>query len=328
MGDNRSGNRESPHGAELRTITCGTLDRKRAIGAAAVDNRTRRTSKGLKSSLSPAGSARRVGAILLGCGLIIGGLAYYQGLSYLIPVGGVNSDWLTRSGYAVAAFLSVGLASCFWGLTRGIKRAGLNSSQDSSLTIRMISMVVRERPYSVVFTVSAVVYGIIFALASGILVYQPGVIFSSTYGVKVPSAVEVVCCGTFGQMPQFVLYLTENLAVLFIPINTILLLAVSWLVGLNVSLAAFAFRTRTSSAVPGWFGSVGAFVGLFSACPTCAGFLLLSALGLTSGFSVGLVFFSTQAVFVAVGFPLLLLTPLIAARRLGDEGKAVCRLAR
>jgi hypothetical protein len=39
-----------------------------------------------------------------------------------------------------------------------------------------------------------------------------------------------------------------------------------------------------------------------------------------------LVFFSTQAVFVAVGFPLLLLTPLIAAKRLGSEGKSDCRL--
>jgi hypothetical protein len=127
-------------------------------------------------------------------------------------------------------------------------------------------------------------------------------------------------------MPQFVLYLTQNLAVLFVPINTILLLAVSWLVGLNVSLAVFAFRNRAPSAVTGWLGSVGAFVGLFSACPTCAGFFLFSALGLSSGLSVGLVFFSTQAVFVAVGFPLLLLTPLIAAKRLGSEGKSDCRL--
>jgi hypothetical protein len=283
---------------------------------------------GLKYSLRPAEFARQVWAILFGCALVIGGLAYFQELSYLIPEGGVYSAWLSESGYFVVALLSAGLASCFWGLTRGIIRVGLDSSQNSSLTIRMMSLVVREKPYSVVFAVSAVVYGIIFAFASGILVYQPGVIFSTTYDVRVPSVVEVVCCGPFGQMPQFVLYLTQNLAVLLIPINTILLLVVSWLVGLNVSLAVFAFRSRTPSAVSGWFGSVGAFVGLFSACPTCTGFFLLSALGLSSSFSVGLVFFSTQAVFVAVGLPLLLLTPLIAAKRLGNKGKALCRLPR
>ena len=263
---------------------------------------------------------------MVGTTFVIGGLTYYQGLSNLIRPGAPNSSLLAESGFAVVSLLLIGLTLTFWGLTRLVQHIGSDPSRNSSLTIRMMSLVAREKPYSLVFAISALVYGVSFALVSSILVYQPGIIFSSTYGVNVPSIVEVTCCGPFGQMPQFVLYLTQSLAILLIPINVILLLAISWLVGLNVSLAVFAYRNRSSLPGSGWLGWFGAFVGLFTACPTCAGFFLLSMLGLSSGVSFALAFSSTQGVFVAAGFLLLLLTPLITAKRLGNDGKALCRL--
>lgn len=276
--------------------------------------------------MSPVHFARSIQAILIGTALVTGGLSYYQGLSNLVHVGGLDSDLLAPSGYAVTVLLLTGLALIFWGLTNVIRSIGLDSSRNSSLTTRVMSVVAREKPYSLVFAMSGLVYAVIFGLVSSIVVYQPGIQFSSTYGVRVPSTVEVVCCGSFGQLPQFVLYLTQNLAILFIPINVILLLAISWLVGLNVSLAVFAYRNRSPLSGPGWFGWFGALVGLFTACPTCAGFFLLSILGLSSGVSFALVFSSTQGVFVATGFLLLLLTPLITAKRLGSQGRAICRL--
>ncbi len=270
--------------------------------------------------------SRSILAIMVGTTFVIGGLTYYQGLSNLIRPGAPNSSLLAESGFAVVALLLIGLTLTFWGLTRLVQHIGSDASRNSSLTIRMMSLVAREKPYSLVFAISALAYGVSFALVSSILVYQPGIIFSSTYGVNVPSIVEVMCCGPFGQMPQFVLYLTQSLAILLIPINVILLLAISWLVGLNVSLAVFAYRNRSSLPGSGWLGWFGAFVGLFTACPTCAGFFLLSMLGLSSGVSFALAFSSTQGVFVAAGFLLLLLTPLITAKRLGNDGRALCRL--
>lgn len=280
----------------------------------------------MKSSMWLGQSGRSIQAILVGTSFVTGSLAYYQGLSNFIHVGGLNSRLLASSGDAVVALLLAGLVLTFWGLTRLVRSIGLGSPRNPSLTLRMMSVVAREKPYSLVFAFSALVYGVIFALASSILVYQPGIRFSSTYGVGVPSIVEVICCGSFGQLPQFVLYLTQNLALLFIPINVILLLAISWLVGLNVSLTVFAYRTRSPLPGQGWLNWFGAFVGLFTACPTCAGFFLLSMLGLASGLSFALAFSSIQGVFVAAGLLLLLLTPLITARRLGNEGKALCRL--
>ena len=63
------------------------------------------------------------------------------------------------------------------------------------------------------FVITFIIYGIFFSMTSGILVYQPEVIFSYHYGADVPSAHVTPCCGPPGYMPKFVAYLTEHVGI-------------------------------------------------------------------------------------------------------------------
>ncbi len=180
----------------------------------------------------------------------------------------------------------------------------------------MMSAAALERPYSLVFVFSAVIYGVIFALVSSILVYRPGMVFSNVYAVRVPSTVEVVCCGVFGQMPQFVVYLTQNLALLVIPINVILMAMVSWLVGLNAAVTTYAFRNALRMGGIHWVSGFGSVIGLFTACPTCASFFLLTVIGLTGAESLAVTLTSFQGFFVGLGIIILISTPVLASNRI------------
>jgi hypothetical protein len=261
-------------------------------------------------------SSRQIQAILFGTALVSGGLVYFQILSNLIPVGARDSNLLAESGYGVAALLLIGLTLSLWGLTRLLQRVGSERTRIASPTISTMSVATREKPYSLVFAFSAVIYGVIFALVSGILVYRPGVVFSTVYGVSVPSTVEVVCCGVFGQMPQFVVYLTQNLALLIVPINVILMFTVSWLVGLNAALTTFAFRNALRMEGIRWISGFGSVIGLFTACPTCASFVFLTIIGLTGAESLAVTLASFQGFFVALGIIILIFTPVLASNRI------------
>jgi hypothetical protein len=264
-------------------------------------------------------SGRQIQAIVFGTTLVTGALIYFQLLSNLIPVGARDTILLSESGYAVGALLVIGLAFSIWGLTRLLRCIGLNSSRTYPLTIRTMSQAVRERPYSLVFAFSAVTYGITFALTSGIFVYQPGVIFSRTYGVSVPSAVEVVCCGAFGQMPQFVIYATQSLALLIVPINLILMFAISWLVGLNTAVTTYAIRNAPRIEGIQLMSGLGSFIGLFAACPTCASLFLLTIIGLTGSESLAISLASFQGIYVGTGIIILILAPILASSRISRQ---------
>jgi len=264
----------------------------------------------------PAQLGRQIEAIFFGTAIVTVALVYFQVLSNQIPVGARNSNLLSDSGYIVVASLLIGLACSTWGLTRLLRRIGLDSWRISSLTIKTISVAVREWPYSLIFGFSATTYGIIFALTSGIFVYQPGVIFSSIYGVNVPSMVEVVCCGSFGQMPQFVIYLTQNLAMLVIPINVILLVTVSWLVGLNMAVTTYVIRNGPRIEGTQLLTGFGSFIGLFVACPTCASLFFLTVVGLTGAESLAISLASFQGIYAGMGIIILILAPILASNRM------------
>jgi hypothetical protein len=271
-------------------------------------------------------SGPQIQVIVFGTALVIGVLIYFQMLSNLIPFGAHNSILLSESGYAVVMLLVIGLTLSIWGSTRLLRGIGLDSSRLSSPTIRTISLAIRERPYSLVFAFSATTYGIIFGLTSGTLVYRPGAIFSDTYGVSVPSVVEAVCCGAFGQMPQFVIYLTQNIALLVIPINLILMLMVSWLVGLNIAVTAYAIRSGPRIERIQLMSGFGSFIGLFAACPTCASFFLLTMVGLTGAESLAISLASFQGIYAGTGILILILAPILASNRVSRQ--PACRFPR
>lgn len=170
-----------------------------------------------------------------------------------------------------------------------------------------------------IFAASFASYGIFFSLASGALVYMPDVSFSYHYGVDVPSAQVLPCCDAPGYMPKILVYITDNVGLQIIPLNTVLQVVVSYLVGLNTAVAASAYSLSRKSRGA---GGIGAAAGLFVGCPTCVGTFLSLFVGTASGIALSAALVQLQTALIAVTVPVLLATPFLLARRMRGSGAA------
>jgi len=167
-----------------------------------------------------------------------------------------------------------------------------------------------------VFVATFLIYGTVFSMVSGTLVYQPEVNFSYHYGAEIPSAFIAVCCDQPGYMPKIIVYLTEHIGLQIIPINLVLQVTVSYLVGLNASIALIVFSISKKNK---GLTSVGAATGLFIACPTCAGSFLSLFVGTASGIALTIALTQLQTIFIAISIPILFVTPIIMARKLRNS---------
>ena len=168
-----------------------------------------------------------------------------------------------------------------------------------------------------IFLLTFIGYGIFFSLTSGMLVYQPEVVFSYHYGAIIPSAHLTACCGDPGYMPKITVYLTEHLGLQIVPINLVLQIIVSYLVGLNTTLAVSAFPFFKKE---GGLSSVGATTGLFIACPTCVGAFSSIFVGSAGAIAFTLAITQLQTMFILITIPILLITPFIMAKKLRVRG--------
>lgn len=164
-----------------------------------------------------------------------------------------------------------------------------------------------------IFLATFILYGIFFSLVSGTLIYQPEVNFAIHYGAEIPSGFVAPCCDGPGYMPKIIVYLTEHVGLQIIPINLVLQVIVSYLVGLNMAIAANAFAISKKGR---GFSSVGALTGLFIACPTCAGTFLSVFIGTASGIALTIALVQLQTLFIAIAIPILIITPFVMAKKL------------
>ena len=260
---------------------------------------------------------------------VLASLLFYQWIISNYPIGTGRIELIQQIAYVVLALILAGVSLVLVAVTRYLMRgARENGTKHFLLTGIVISLALNDNRSFRAFIVASLFYGVFFAFVSSFLVYQPSGRFSETYGVSIPSTLPVICCGPIGQMPQFVVYLTQQFAILIVPVNVILLIAVSWLVGLNVAIATYSYTNESPGVRGKWFGGLVAIVGLFSVCPTCAGFFLLTMLGLAGAVTFALTLVSLQVVFLAVGLPLLLLTPIITARKVPQSRATSCNLPR
>jgi hypothetical protein len=164
-----------------------------------------------------------------------------------------------------------------------------------------------------IFILTFIGYGIFFSLTSGMLVYQPEVEFSYHYNAIIPSAHITPCCGEPGYMPKIIVYFTEHTGLQIVPINLVLQIFVSYLVGLNTALAlsAFTFFKKGSG-----INSIGATTGLFIACPTCVGAFSSIFIGSASAIAFTVAITQMQTLFILFTIPILITTPFIMARKL------------
>lgn len=196
------------------------------------------------------------------------------------------------------------------GLRKYQKRVAATGNQTA---ISMICNSTISKSSAKTFIITFVIYGFFFSMTSGILVYQPEVIFSYHYGAEIPSAHITPCCGPVGYMPKFVAYLTEHVGIQVIPINLVLQVTVSYLVATNTALAVNAISITKKT---GGLGSIGATTGLFIACPTCVGSFLSLFVGATSVVAFTIAVTELQTLFIAITIPILILTPFIISRKI------------
>ena len=164
-----------------------------------------------------------------------------------------------------------------------------------------------------IFVATFMIYGIFFSLTAGLLVYQPDVTFSHHYDATIPSMHMNVCCGEAGYMPTIIVYITEHIGLQIIPINMVLVIIVSYLVGLNTALAVKAISITKKS---GGLTSIGAVTGLFVACPTCVSTFFALFIGSASAVTFTVILTQLQTLFVGITIPILLLTPILIAKKI------------
>jgi len=184
--------------------------------------------------------------------------------------------------------------------------------------LSIIATVTLNKKSRRIFILTFIGYGIFFSLTSGMLVYQPEVMFSYHYNAEIPSAFIIPCCSEPGYMPKIIVYLTEHVGLQIVPVNLVLQIVVSYLVGLNTALAviAFTFFKRGSG-----FGGIGAVTGLFIACPTCVGAFSSIFIGSASAIAFTVAITQMQTLFILITIPVLLTTPFIMAKKLRSQAK-------
>jgi hypothetical protein len=223
------------------------------------------------------------------------------------------ANTIQRIAYGFYIILLAAFGAIAYGLHRYHKEKAQKKGTDILSIIAITTWNVKSRK---IFLVTFIVYGIFFSMISGTLVYQPEVNFITHYGATIPSGFVAPCCDQLGYMPKIIIYLTEHVGLQILPINLVLQLVVSYLVGLNMSIAVSAY---TISKKGRGVSTIGAATGLFIACPTCAGTFLSVFIGTASGIALSIALTQLQTLFIAISIPVLFVTPIIMARKLRNQ---------
>jgi hypothetical protein len=229
----------------------------------------------------------------------------------------VFSFYLAQAFSIFLVLLGFYLAFCY------LKEASSASPISSLLAI--IGSAVSDRRLMRVAIAATALYGLLYAFASSIVVFQPSVDFATAYSATgVASWGPFPCCGSPGTYPELILYLPPaHLAVQLVPLSVLLLFVVPPLVGLNLSIALFSVRRTVAKVTGRWMVACGAAVGLFTACPTCAGFFLAESIGGVGATAFAVALAPYQALFIAVSIPLLVVMPFFFAMRVKKTGVTV-----
>lgn len=255
------------------------------------------------------------GSVILGTIVVLGSLYLYSiGISET-EVTNSNLAALHAAVYITILAVVAGMSMVIAGLTSHLRSLSMPNER---IGVGILSRTLNDKPSSRILFITSLMYAVLFSILSGTLILRSGGAFSQTYGVSVPSIVAVVCCGSIGQMPQLVAYATQQVALVIVPVNVVLLFVVSWLVGMNASLAFYAYRNRPKSNAK-WLTGLGATIGLFTACPTCSGLFFLTSIGLSATLSATLATGLYQVLFVMTSVPLLIATLLLTSNRVDSE---------
>jgi hypothetical protein len=269
-----------------------------------------------------------IGLVSASLGTAIAFLNMFRWSALQNAIPGPNGAHLVLGFYAAQA-LSTGLV--LLGLYQvyrflAVRRARASDAANASVVGVMGNAVTTARAFNI-GTVIALLYGVVYAFFSSLIVYQPTVNFAQAYGASSTSWTYVVCCGDAGTVPKLMVYLSPSLhlGMQLVPLSLLFLLVVPVLVGFNATLSFYAFSLASAPLTGRWFAASGAVVGLFTACPTCAGLFLASSIG-GVGTTLAISLAPYQLLFVVVSIPVLLLAPLLTAFSVKRSYEASCRV--
>ena len=262
-------------------------------------------------------SRSNIALILIGfVSIAVSFLAYAKNSELIVTPAAMPA--LQRLAIATYVVLFASFVAIGWGLYKTYK-SKLVTPNTSILSI--IANSINNKRAKKILIISAIGYGIFFAITSGIIIYKPD-ISATDYGFPKPPHIEISpCCDLPGYMPMIFAFFTEHVGLQIIPINLLMLVSVSFLVGLNFAISATVFSIAKSG---GKLGAFGAITGLFVGCPTCAGTAFTMLFGLGAGATTFTLFMTSfeaeiQTIFIAISIPILLATPVIMAKKIRSQ---------
>lgn len=234
------------------------------------------------------------------------------------------TPYLMNLANAVLTIIFLSLLFVGYGIYRIFKAEQRLKTNTNSL-MSYITAAFLDNKYWKVMAISAIIYGIFFGFLSQIFIYRYDISFSEQ-GITVPSVNVIPCCNMPGYVPMLTVFPTDHFLIMIIPINIILAVIVSVLVGFNISLTLYAFKLEKAQNTKrvSFVGSVGAISGLFVGCPTCAGSLFSMLLGYSLGTTMA-VLAPFQTLFILISIPSLILAPFLIGRRI--RSRYSCKLA-
>lgn len=273
-------------------------------------------------SLKPPAYALSGAAVMVLATLTYG---YEEGfMNFVTPE---RANYFAQVAYLYLAVMLAGAGVVVFGLKRliDVRVAQMGSQGFAPLGPSwIVPYVLTQKRFRRQFISSTALYGLFYAFITSMIVYQPTVDFAQAYGAVLPSALIGPCCGPLLYTPIVTVYVVNHLGLLIIPLTAILLVAVSVLVGINFALASFAFGNRVRGSGRSWVGGLGAIVGLFTGCPTCAGLFFANLIGGTGAVSFASLLAYYQPLFVALSIPVLIATPYLISRSLFKVMKDGC----
>jgi len=218
--------------------------------------------------------------------------------NFLGTEGQVHS-WFTIIILLVGLFLSI---SGF----RSILQISLDRQQPNMKFLCKSCNITRV-PFGKIFYLSYISYLIVILFTSNTVIYK-GLSFSQLYGVGVPSLHLIPCCGIPGSYPVLTIYLTHHMGLMITPTGLVLCAFLPLLVGLNIELIFLRLKMKLqkSSREKKWneiLTLIGSSSGLLSACPSCAGTIIMSLVGIGTGTTGIFAFmndYATQALLILI----------------------------
>lgn len=225
------------------------------------------------------------------------------------------SSQLMNLANIVLFWTFVSIPICIYGTYLIFKAETARASSSGSPLGSYLLVTFTDIKYWRIMVISSVLYWICFAFLSQIFLYEPNMPISGD-GIVTPSLMVTPCCNLPGYVPMLSVYLTEYFTILIIPINFALSVAISAMVGFNLSLMVSFFsmsRNQNNNKKLSVMSGIGITAGLFVGCPTCAGSLISLFVGFGSGVAVAALA-PFQTLFLLISIPTLVISPFIASK--------------